>query len=87
MVEGKKDEGATRRVRGAWTLGAAWARHLAGLATARRNILDDWLYGRIVWQCLVQRCWKSSLTIRKLLPRERAFQSRRSVSKPWRVKR
>ena len=39
MVEGKKVEGATRRVMGAWTLGAAWARHLADLATAKRNIV------------------------------------------------
>jgi hypothetical protein len=39
VVEGKKDEGATRRVMGAWTLGAAWARHLADLATAKRNIV------------------------------------------------
>lgn len=43
MVEGKKDEGATRRVMGAWTLGAACARHLADLATAKRNIVRDGL--------------------------------------------
>jgi hypothetical protein len=77
VVEGKKDEGATRRVKGAWTLGAAWARHLADLATARRNIV----YGgdRVVWKCLVQLSVSMSNDDSKLrrwkLGGERAFQS------------
>jgi hypothetical protein len=65
VVEGKKDEGATRRVMGAWTLGVVFGgrivwKCLVQLSLSMSN--DD---------------SKEAATSESLAVRERAFQSRR----------